>query len=130
MRTALASAEAVYADENATEEQVQTAVSELEGALAALVAAAPSEDDGNTSAGSDNTASGSGNGQELDGKRVAGVTSDNTSGSSTAKTSTSATKTAVKTGDTVNTAATVAVMIAALAVIGLAATSIASRKKR
>ena len=130
MRTALASAEAVYADENATEEQVQTAVSELEGALAALVAAAPSEDDGNTSAGSDNTASGSGNSQELDGKRVAGVTSDNTSGSSTAKTSTAATKTAVKTGDTVNTAATVAVMIAALAVIGLAATSIASRKKR
>src|SRR5699024_5421367 len=55
MRTALAAAEDVYADENATEEEVQTAVSDLQSALAALVKAAPAADDA-TAAGNNDTA--------------------------------------------------------------------------
>ena len=130
MRTALAAAEDVYADENATEEEVQTAVSDLQSALAALVKAAPAAD-GTTSAGkNDTTASDSSGSKDIDGTLTTGVTSsNNTSGSSTTTTKTAGT-TSVKTGDTVNTAVTMAVMIGALAVIGLAATTIVSRKKR
>ena len=129
MRTALAAAEDIYADENATEEEVQTAVSDLQSALAALVKAAPAAD-GTTSAGNnDTTASGSSDSKDIDGTLTAGVTSsNNASGSSTTTTKTAGT-TSVKTGDTVNTAA-MAVMIGALAVIGLAATTIVSRKRR
>ena len=97
MKTALAAAEDVYADENATEEDVATATSELQGA-----------------AGSDDS-------KDLDGTLVAGGTT---------KVSTPATSSAVKTGDTANTAATAAVMVGALALIGLAAVSMTSRKKR
>ena len=130
MRTALAAAEDVYADENATEEEVQTAVSDLQSALAALVKVAPAAD-GTTSAGNnDTTASGSSDSKDIDGTLTAGVTSsNNASGSSTTTTKTAGT-TSVKTGDTVNTAAAMAVMIGALAVIGLAATTIVSRKRR
>ena len=113
MKTALAAAEDVYADENATEEDVATATSELQGALAALVKAAPAAG-GSTAAGSDDS-------KDLDGTLVAGGTT---------KVSTPATSSAVKTGDTANTAATAAVMVGALALIGLAAVSMTSRKKR
>ena len=113
MKTALAAAEDVYADENATEEDVATATSELQGALAALVKAAPAAG-GSTAAGSDDS-------KDLDGTLVAGGTT---------KVSTPATSSAVKTGDTANTAATAAVMVGALALIGLAAASMTSRKKR
>ena len=113
MKTALAAAEDVYADENATEEDVATAVSELQGALAALVKTAPAAG-GSTAAGSDDS-------KDLDGTLVAGGTT---------KVSTPATSSAVKTGDTANTAATAAVMVGALALIGLAAVSMTSRKKR
>ena len=112
MKTALAAAEDVYADENATEEDVATATSELQGALAALVKAAPAA--GGSTAGSDDS-------KDLDGTLVAGGTT---------KVSTPATSSAVKTGDTANTAATAAVMVGALALIGLAAVSMTSRKKR
>ena len=44
MRTALAAAAAVYADDAATEEQVETAVADLQSALDNLVAAAPAKD--------------------------------------------------------------------------------------
>lgn len=126
MRTALAAAEDIYADENATEEEVQTAVSDLQSALAALVKAAPAADD--TTAAEDNNTAET-DSKDIDGTLTAGVTSsNNTSGSSTAGTKTAGT-TSVKTGDTVNTAA-MAVMIGALAVIGLAATTIVSRKRR
>ena len=101
------------ADENATEEDVATATSELQGALAALVKAAPAAG-GSTAAGSDDS-------KDLDGTLVAGGTT---------KVSTPATSSAVKTGDTANTAATAAVMVGALALIGLAAVSMTSRKKR
>ena len=127
MRTALAAAEDVYADENATEEEVQTAVSDLQSALAALVKAAPAADDATAAGNNDTAATGS---DDIDGTLTAGVTSsNNTSGSSSTTIKTAGTS-SVKTGDTVNTAATVAVMIGALAVIGLAATTIVSRKRR
>ena len=115
MKTALAAAEDVYADENATEEDVATATSELQGALAALVKAAPAAG-GSTAAGSDDS-------KDINGTSAAGA-------DSTAKASTQATSSAVKTGDTANTAATAAVMLGALALIGLAAVSMTSRKKR
>ena len=127
MRTALAAAEDVYADENATEEEVQTAVSDLQSALAALVKAAPAADD--TTAAEDNNAAAT-DSKDIDGTLTAGVTSsNNTSGSSTAGTKTAGT-TSVKTGDTANTTTAMAAMIGALAVIGLAATTIVSRKRR
>ena len=127
MRTALAAAEDVYADENATEEEVQTAVSDLQSALAALVKAAPAADD--TTAAEDNNTAET-DSKDIDGTLTAGVTSsNNTSGSSTAGTKTAGT-TSVKTGDTANTTTAMAAMIGALAVIGLAATTIVSRKRR
>ena len=127
MKTALAAAEDVYADENATEEDVQTAVSDLQSALAALVEAAPAADDTTAAGTDDTTAAGSDDSKEIDGTLTAGV--DNSG--STTKVSTPATKTtSVQTGDTVNTSATVAVMIGALAVIGLAATAIVGKKRR
>ena len=127
MRTALAAAEDIYADENATEEEVQTAVSDLQSALAALVKAAPAADD--TTAAEDNNAAAA-DSKDIDGTLTAGVTSsNNTSGSSTAGTKTAGT-TSVKTGDTANTTTAMAAMIGALAVIGLAATTIVSRKRR
>src|SRR5699024_8376645 len=127
MRTALAAAEDIYADENATEEEVQTAVSDLQSALAALVKAAPAADD--TTAAEDNNAAAT-DSKDIDGTLTAGVTSsNNTSGSSTAGTKTAGT-TSVKTGDTANTTTAMAAMIGALAVIGLAATTIVSRKRR
>ena len=130
MRTALAAAEDVYADENATEEEVQTAVSDLQSALAALVKAAPAADGTTSAENNDTTVSDSSGSKDIDGTLTAGVTSsNNTSGNSTTTTKTAGT-TSVKTGDTVNTAVTMAVMIGALAVIGLAATTIVSRKKR
>ena len=113
MKTALAAAEDVYADENATEEDVATATSELQGALAALVKAAPAAG-GSTAAGSDDS-------RDISGTSAAGA-------DSTAKVSTPATSSAVKTGDTANTAATAAVMLGALAAAGLAA-GFLSRKK-
>ncbi len=127
MRTALAAAEDIYADENATEEEVQTAVSDLQSALAALVKAAPAADD--TTAAEDNNTAET-DSKDIDGTLTAGVTSsNNTSGSSTAGTKTAGT-TSVKTGDTANTTTAMAAMIGALAVIGLAATTIVSRKRR
>ena len=130
MRTALAAAEDVYADENATEEEVQTAVSDLQSALAALVKAAPAADGTTSAENNDTTVSDSSGSKDIDGTLTAGVTSsNNTSGNSTTTTKTAGT-TSVKTGDTVNTAVTMAVMIGALAVIGLAATTIVSRKRR
>ena len=113
MKTALAAAEDVYADENATEEDVATATSELQGALAALVKTAPAAG-GSTAAGSDDS-------RDISGTSAAGA-------DSTAKVSTAATSSAVKTGDTANTAATAAVMLGALAAAGLAA-GFLSRKK-
>ena len=130
MKTALAAAEDVYADENATEEDVQTAASDLQSALAALVEAAPAEDDSASAGNDDTTAVGSDDGRNIDGTLTAGAASSNNTSGSSSTTAKTAGTTSVKTGDTVNTAATVAVMIGALAVIGLAATAIVSRKRR
>ena len=127
MRTALAAAEDIYADENATEEEVQTAVSDLQSALAALVKAAPAADD--TTAAEDNNTAET-DSKDIDGTLTAGVTSsNNTSGSSTAGTKTAGT-TSVKTGDTANTGAIAAVMIGAFVLIGFSLTAIVNRKKR
>ena len=110
MKTALAAAEDVYADENAAEEDVDAAVSELQGALAALVKAAPAAG-GSTAAGS------------------YGTSEDKATGAGSAeRVSISAKNPAVETGDAGNLAATASVMLGALAAAGLAA-GFLSRKK-
>src|SRR5699024_3317316 len=67
MRTALAAAEDIYADENATEEEVQTAVSDLQSALAALVKAAPAADGTTSAENNDTTVSDSSGSKDIDG---------------------------------------------------------------
>ena len=95
---------------NAAEEDVDAAVSELQGALAALVKAAPAAG-GSTAAGS------------------YGTSEDKATGAGSAeRVSISAKNPAVETGDAGNLAATASVMLGALAAAGLAA-GFLSRKK-
>lgn len=103
MRTALAVAKEVFADENATEEDVNTSVEALQDALAQLTASGDGTQTGGDDQQSGNTGNDGQSGTGDDGKSqtdgmTAGITTDKTAGT-TASSSQSAVK-ATKTGDT------------------------------
>ena len=112
MRSALADAKDVFANENATEEEVATSVAALEEALAQLTPVSTSGDSGQAGAGNDVQAD-AGTGSQTSGSSDSGNSSSNTSGSK-----------AVKTGDTANV-----LPFAAAAAIAAGAAVIALKKK-
>lgn len=122
MRTALTAAEAVYADDAATEEQVETAAADLQSAMDRLVAAAvPAEDaDKETEDVVANAAGG------IDTTDDSNTKDRTTSDSGNVSDTGTATAKSAKTGDAANAATA-----AALAVMGLvAAAGVMFRKKR
>ena len=112
MRSALADAKDVFANENATEEEVATSVAALEEALAQLTPVSTSGDSGQAGTGNDVQAD-AGTGSQTSGSSDSGNSSSNTSGSK-----------AVKTGDTANV-----LPFAAAAAIAAGAAVIALKKK-
>ena len=112
MRSALADAKDVFANENATEEEVATSVVALEEALAQLTPVSASGDSGQAGTGNDVQAD-AGTGSQTSGSSDSGNSSSNTSGSK-----------AVKTGDTANV-----LPFAAAAAIAAGAAVIALKKK-
>ena len=92
MRTALAAAKEVLADENATEEEISTSVAALEDAMAKLTAS--------TDGSKDETGTGNGSQDQTGG--TAGKNNSSSAGSTSSSKTTSGTN-AVKTGDTANT---------------------------
>ena len=112
MRSALADAKDVFANENATEEEVATSVAALEEALAKLTPVSTGGDNGEAGAGNDVQAD-AGTGSQTSGSSDSGNSSSNTSGSK-----------AVKTGDTANV-----LPFAAAAAIAAGAAVIALKKK-
>ena len=96
MRTALAAAKEVLADENAAEEEISTSVAALEDALAKLTPVSTSDDQQGGNTGSDQ----SGTGNSSQDKTSGAADKNNTSSAGgTSASKTSGTK-AVKTGDT------------------------------
>ena len=116
MRTALAAAKEVLADENATEEEISTSVAALEDAMAKLTAS--------TDGGKDE--SGTGNGSQDQTGGTAGKNNSSSAGSTSSSKTTSGTN-AVKTGDTANTLPIAAT--AAAAVIAAGAVMILKKKE-
>ena len=112
MRSALADAKDVFANENATEEEVATSVAALEEALAQLTPVSTSGDSGQAGTGNDVQAD-AGTGSQTSGSSDSGNSSSNTTGSK-----------AVKTGDTANV-----LPFAAAAAIAAGAAVIALKKK-
>ncbi|MFQ7307939.1 MAG: hypothetical protein ACLROY_04890 [Mediterraneibacter sp.] len=116
MRTALAAAKEVLADENATEEEISTSVAALEDALAKLTAS--------TDGSKDETGTGNGSQDQTGG--TAGKNNSSSAGSTSSSKTTSGTN-AVKTGDTANTLPIAAT--AAAAVIAAGAVMILKKKE-
>ena len=107
MRTALAAAKEVLADENATEEEISTSVAALEDALAKLTAS--------TDGSKDETGTGNGSQDQTGG--TAGKNNSSSAGSTSSSKTTSGTN-AVKTGDTANTLPIAATAAAAVFAAG------------
>ena len=116
MRTALAAAKEVLADENATEEEISTSVAALEDAMAKLTASTDGSKD----------ESGTGNGSPDQTGGTAGKNNSSSAGSTSSSKTTSGTN-AVKTGDTANTLPIAAT--AAAAVIAAGAVMILKKKE-
>ena len=113
VRSALAAAKDVFANEEATPEEVDTSVSALEDALAKLTPVSTGGDNGQTGTGNDGQ-TGTGNGSQTGGSSSSNnSSSSNTSGSK-----------AVKTGDTANV-----LPFAAAAVFAAAAAAVVLKKK-
>ena len=116
MRTALAAAKEVLADENATEEEISTSVAALEDAMAKLTASTDGSKD----------ESGTGNGSQDQTGGTAGKNNSSSAGSTSSSKTTSGTN-AVKTGGTANTLPIAAT--AAAAVIAAGAVMILKKKE-